>query len=202
MKHALSIVVSLLFLLAANANTYYSVNNAAPNTTGSWKSNRNGTGSSPSSFGHDDDIFIVQAGHTMTTTANWNVNGDDSKVVVEAGATLKANQKVSVDIFQVYDGGNYIHNDNSSSIPGGNERILAANSTIEINDWSGSTKLPEETTWGNLIIDMPGYNSNLGQTGDLTAIRGDFIIRSTGNSGKEFRLATSQDYTLTIGAIL
>jgi hypothetical protein len=49
---------------------------------------------------------------------------------------------------------------------------------------------------------MPGYNSNINQTGDLTDIAGSLTIRSTGNAGKEFRLAGSQDYDLTIGGDL
>jgi Secretion system C-terminal sorting domain len=201
MKKPLLLLVSLCILVSVRANTYYSANNTAPNTTGNWHTNRNGTGTSPSNF-NSTDIFIVQAGHTITTTANWTLGGNNAKIIIENGATLQADDKITVDIFQVDNGATYIHNDNSSSIPGTNTRSFGTTSTVEINNWNGGTKLPALTTWGNLIIDMPGYNSNINQAGNLTDIAGNFIIRSTGNSGKEFRLASAEDYTLTIGGDL
>ncbi|HEY6504404.1 MAG TPA: T9SS type A sorting domain-containing protein [Chitinophagaceae bacterium] len=202
MKQALLVVIVLFFLLPAFATTYYSTGNMSPNSTANWRTNRNGTGSSPSNFNSNNDIFIIQSGHTVTTTANWTVGGNNAKIIIESGAVLQANHKVAVDIFQADATGKYVHNDNSSAFPGSDDRIFNVNSTVEINNWSGSTKLPENTTWGNLIIDVPGFNSNMSQGGDLTDIAGDFIIRSTGNSGREFRLAGTQDYTLTIGGDL
>lgn len=197
----LSTVIMLSFLISARGNTYYSINNSNPNSTNSWRTNRNGTGSTPSNF-NGGDIFVVQAGHTLTTTANWSIGGNDSKIIIENGAILKANHKITVDIFQALDGGKYVHNDNTALIPGSEERILASNSTVEVNDWNGNNKLPAGTVWGNLIIDIPVHGSNLNQGGDLTDVAGDLIIRATGNATKEFRLATDQDYTLTIGGDL
>lgn len=202
MKQAFSLVVLLSILLTTFGNTYYSTSNSSPNSTSNWRTNRNGTGASPSNFNGNNDVFIVQTGHTVTTTGNWNVNGNNAKIIIEGNGVLRANHRVSIDIFQVDDNGKYIHNDNSSSFPGNDDRILAANSTVEIRNWNGSTKLPANLTWGNLVIDMPGYGSHLNQAGDLTDIAGDFIIRSTGNSGREFRLASNQDYTLVIGGDL
>jgi hypothetical protein len=202
MKPSLPCLLVLFFALSARANTtYYSTNNANPNSTSSWHTNRNGTGSIPSNF-NGGDIFVIQANHNITTTANWSLGGTDSKIIVESGAILKANHKITVDIFQADNNATYIHNDNSSAFPGSDDIILAVTSTVEINDWNGSSKLPASVNWGNLIIDMPGYTSNMNQAGDLNSIAGNFIIRSTGNANKEFRLATMQDYTLTIGGDL
>jgi hypothetical protein len=201
MKHLVATTFALLLLCHSFANTYYSTNNANPNTTSSWHSNRNGSGSTPSNFSGNGDIFVVQAGHTMTTTANWAIGGNNSKIIIESGARLQADHKITVDIIEAYDGGSYIHNDNSAAFPGNNDRIFAPGSTVTIQNWSGSAKLPAPTTWGNLIIDMPAYTSHINQAGTLTDIAGDFIIRSTG-SGKEFRLATNQDFTLNIGGNL
>ncbi len=201
MKLSLLLVTFLCFFLSIHANTYYSTNNANPNTASNWHANRNGTGTTPSNF-NQGDIFVIQAGHSITTTANWSLGGTNSKIIIESGATLQADHKITVDILQAYDNSKYIHNDNSSAFPGSDERILAANSTVELRNWSGSSKLPNPTTWGNLVIDMPDFNSNPNQGGTLTDIAGNFIIRSTGNSGKEFRLANNQDYTLTIGGDL
>ncbi|HLG40757.1 MAG TPA: T9SS type A sorting domain-containing protein [Chitinophagaceae bacterium] len=202
MKPSLLFGILFFVLSSAGANTYYSTNGASPNSISNWHTNRNGTGSTPSNFNGNDDIFIIQTGHSIITTANWTLGGNNSKIIIETGATLQANHKITVDILQADYNGTYIHNDNSASFPGSNERTFATTSTVEINNWSGSNKLPFPTVWGNLIIDMPGYNSNINQAGNLTDIAGNFIIRSTGNSGKEFRLATNQDYTLTIGGDL
>jgi hypothetical protein len=202
MKRPSLLVVFLCILSTAFSNTYYSTNNTAPNSTASWHTNRNGTGSMPTGFTNDGDIFIIQAGHTMTTTANWKMNGINEKVIIETGATLEGDDKITVDILQVYDGGTYIHNVSNSAFPGDNSRLLAATSTVELRDWSGGAELPSPTTWGNLIINLVGFNSSINNTGDLTDIAGNLTIRSTGNSGKEFRLASAQDYTLTIGGNL
>jgi hypothetical protein len=202
MKRPVLLVLFLCILSTCFSTTYYSTNNTSPNSTSSWHTNRNGSGSTPSGFTNDGDIFIIQAGHTMTTTANWKMNGNNEKVIIEAGATLEGDDKITVDIFQIYDGGTYIHNVGNSAFPGDNSRLLAATSTVELRDWSGGTELPSPTTWGNLTINLVGFNSNINMAGDLTDIAGNFIIRSTGNSGKEFRLASAQDYTLTIGGNL
>lgn len=85
-----TIASSLLLLLFINnqaiqATTYYSNGSNAPNLTSSWKPNTNGTGTSPTNFTVASDVFIVQNGHTMTTTANWAVTGS---VQVSNGGTL------------------------------------------------------------------------------------------------------------------
>ncbi len=192
----------LLSVYFANGTTYYSTNNAAPNLTASWHTSRNGSGSAPANFTTAGDIFIIQTSHTMMTTANWTVTGTNGKITLESNSTLRGNDKVTSDKFQMDAGSTFIHNDNTATFPGEVERTLSSTSTVQMTDWNGSAKLPAPTTWGNLIIDMVGFDSNPQQGGELTNIAGNFIIRSTGNLLKEFRLAGGQDYTLTIGGNL
>jgi hypothetical protein len=199
MKFHLLVCALFCVFFSARANTYYSTNGSAPNLTSSWHSSRNGTGSVPSNFS-GTDIFIIQAGHTVTTTGNWSISGSNAKIIIESNAKLQGNDKVIVDKFEMYAGGTFIHNDNTATFPGDVERTLAATSTVEITNWNGSAKLPAPTTWGNLVIDLDGYSSNLNQAGELTDIAGDFTIQSTGD--KEFRLSAAQDFTLTIGGNL
>jgi hypothetical protein len=200
MKKPLVFLLVLLFVSVTHANTYYSTNNSAPNETSNWHSNRNGSGSSPSKFTYGD-IFIIQAGHHLTTTANWVISGSGAKIIIENGAILEANDKVSVPDFQVEGTGTYIHNKDIANFPGSNSISLDAASTVEIRDWA-SAPLPDDVNWGNLIIDMEGYTSNWNQKGKLTSVAGNLIIRSTGNGNKELRLAAGQEYTLTIGGDL
>src|SRR5438552_5968995 len=199
MKKTVFFLAFLFFLFTTRANTYYSTNGVAPNSSTSWHTNRNGTGSSPANF-TSGDIFIIQSGHYLATTNTWTISGTGAKLIIETSATLQANDKVSVPDFEIDGTGTYIHNKATSNFPGSNTRTFAASSTIEMRDWSGTGALPNPTTWGNLIINVSSYTSNWNQAGNLADIAGNLIIRNTGTN--EFRLATSQNYTLTIGGDL
>ncbi len=80
---------SFFFFIAltsvVSATSYYSVNGQSPNSLTSWWTNTNGTGSNPSSFtlGH---VFIIQFGHSMTTTAPWTVSGTNAEIVLNGGS--------------------------------------------------------------------------------------------------------------------
>src|SRR5262249_8294018 len=114
MKKALCFLVALSVLLSVQATTYYSTNGASPNSTSNWHTNRNNPGSTPSNF-TSGDVFVVQANHFITTTANWTVSGTNSKITVENGATLRADDKITVPTFQIDNGGTYIHNVSSNA---------------------------------------------------------------------------------------
>ena len=200
MKKAVLFFVLLIYFLSLNANTYYSVNSVSPNLIGSWHLNRNGTGASPANF-TSGDIFVIQANHSLATTANWTISGTNSKLLIETGATLRGNNKITVPSFQIDGTGTYVHNVNNNTFPGTTIRTFAATSTIELDDWSGTAALPSPTTWGTIIMNVPN-GSNLNQAGTLTDVAGNLILRNTGNPGNELRLATTQSYTLTIGGDL
>jgi hypothetical protein len=200
MKKTVLLFVLLFYLFVVKANTYYSTNSLAPNLTTTWHVNRNGTGASPANF-TSGDIFVIQANHSLATTANWTISGTNSKLWIETGATLQGNNKITVPSFQIDGTGIYIHNVNTSAFPGTTTRTFAATSTVELDDWNGSNALPSPTTWGTIIMNVPN-GGNLNQAGTLTDVAGSLILRNTGNPGNEMRLATTQSYTLTIGGDL
>ncbi|RUT69735.1 hypothetical protein D0817_14020 [Flavobacterium cupreum] len=80
---------ALLFCASfANAATYYSGINGTPtdaNNVLNWWANTNGTGAHPANFTTGGDIFIVQTGHSMATTAAWAVTGN---LQIQTGGTL------------------------------------------------------------------------------------------------------------------
>jgi hypothetical protein len=200
MKKAVLFFALSRSFFSLHATTYYSVNSLAPNLTTSWHINRNGIGSSPANF-TSGDIFVVQTGHSLTTTANWTISGTNSKLQLETAATLRGNNKITVPAFQIDGTGTYIHNVNNNAFPGTTARTFAATSTVELDDWSGTAALPSPTTWGTIIMNVPN-GGNLNQAGTLTDVAGSLILRNTGNPGNEMRLATTQSYTLTIGGDL
>ena len=94
--------------------TYYSSNGNAPNSTSSWWTTTGGTGSHPSNFTTSADIFNIQAGHIMTTSANWAVSG-----TVQINGTLVASNTVTIGTLSVNSGGTYQHNINGGAVPTG-----------------------------------------------------------------------------------
>src|ERR1039458_565379 len=103
----ISLLLTLIFLMAqvSWAATYNSTGSNAPNLTGSWSP-------TPSNFTTAGDIFIIQAGHTMTTTATWSVTG-----TVQINGTLVASNTVTIGTLTVNSGGTYQHNINGGTVP-------------------------------------------------------------------------------------
>src|SRR5689334_23303678 len=190
MKKAVLLSVLSSYFVVLKATTYYSTNNTAPNVTTNWHVNTNGTGATPANF-TSGDIFVIQTGHLLTTTANWSISGTNGKLLIQTGATLLANDRVMAPSFQIDGTGTYIHNGNTNTVPGSTARTLSATSTVEIKNWNGGAALPSPTTWGNLIINTVGFTNNQNQGGTLTDVAGTLTIRNTGAGTNEFRLSAS-----------
>ncbi|WP_158286364.1 beta strand repeat-containing protein, partial [Flavobacterium circumlabens] len=77
---------ALLFCASfANATNYYSaVSSTDTNNLNHWWANTNGTGGHPGNF-TGADVFIVQTGHSMATTAAWAVSGS---LQIQTGGSL------------------------------------------------------------------------------------------------------------------
>ncbi len=179
--------------------TYYSQGSLAPNLLASWNTIRGGGGSSPASF-TSGDIFVIQNGHNMTTSATWSISGTGSRLWIESGGTLTANNAVTlaaVTTFQIDNGGTYVHNNGTAygtSIFQGTESF-SVNSTVVINN--SNTTGPSNVTFGNLTINFtsdPGGSVNC--AGGVTAINGNLTIQST--STREFRLTGNTSLTLNL----
>src|SRR6185437_6592003 len=147
----------------AAGTTYYSQGNLAPNLTSSWNTIRGGGGAAPPNF-TSGDIFVVQGTgnggttpHSMTTSATWSISGAASKLQIESGATLTANNAItlaSATTFQIDGGGTYVHNNTTAygtSILQGIESF-APTSTFVLNNSNVSG--PSGTTFGNLTINF------------------------------------------------
>ena len=189
-------------------NAYYSTGSGAPNVLTNWKTARNGTGTSPANF-TSGAIFVIQATHTMTTTAAWAVSGTNSKVWVENGGTLVANNAITLaaaTTFIIDDNGTYIHNNTgtpSTTIFAGTENF-GANSNVVINNWvNNTTALTTGVTlpFGNLEINWNAGGSWLQSlTGAVDLTDGNFTITSLGSTANEFRLTPATAGTaLTLG---
>jgi hypothetical protein len=179
--------------------TYYSRGNLSPELTSSWNSNRDGSsGTVPPNF--NSGIFVIQNSHTMTTSASWSISGVASKLQIENGGTLTANNPVtlsSATTFQIDNAGIYIHNNNGNPTIFSGMENFATNSSVEIKNWiNTSTPIPVITgSWGNLKITYnPGVTWN--QAGNITNIAGNFTIDNSTTSA--FIFTNLGGLTLTI----
>jgi len=212
-------IALFLFSSRAWAATYYSQTSGSANTLANWNSNRLGGGTTPGTFTNNNDIFIIQNGHSMTTGATWNVNGNRAHIEIESGGILTGNNLINLatngankGYFEVDAGGTYIHNYTSTTangfaddFPGYNANLVFdAASTVVIQKWAnGGTApvalLPE--VYGNLIIDVATLGGSWSMGGGITSILGTLTIKATGGSTREVRLTNNTTTTIGIGGI-
>lgn len=188
--------------------TYYSAGNQDATVLANWWTNTNGTGSHPTNF-TSGDVFVIQNGHSMTTSAAWTISGTGAKLQLSNGGTLTATFVVAVPAFQVDNGGTYVHNATSGSangaaadVPGSTSRTFGATSTVEFQKWANGggspVALPSGVTWGNLKINVATLGGFWQQSGALTAVAGNLIIQATGGTTREFRLNANSPATSTL----
>ena len=189
----------LVFFLASGrawSTNYYSGGNNAPNQLASWWTISNGTGSHPLNF-ISGDIFIIQAAHTMTTTASWTVSGAGSGVQVNG--TLVASSAVSAPAWTFAAGSTYQHAQNGGTIP---TASWDPTSNCNITGIVNSTVLSGlGQTFGNFTWNCPGQTSNLYMASNIT-IAGDFTVSGTGvadPNNHALRMSnTATSYTITV----
>lgn len=196
-----------------SASIFYSRGSMDPTVLANWNSERNGSGSAPGNF-TSGNLFLIQNGHTMTTTAAWAVSGTGHRIQIESGGTLQADHLVATTTFQIDNGGTYIHNavnganGASTDIPGPTTRSFGSSSTVEIRKWGDGTgtnlvALPSGVLWGNLTINIATtMAASWQQNGSVANIAGNLSILSTGLTTREFRLSANTPYTLILGGDL
>jgi hypothetical protein len=217
MKRFLLSLLLLSSYFSALATDYYSeTGQSNPNDLNSWNTMQNGTGAAPGSFINTADRFIIQDGHTMMTTGDWSV----SNIVIENGGILQGDHVIPLSgIFQIDDGGTYIHNNAGSvsqaasmSIFSGTESFAAA-SNFEIRNWNSSAEggvpLPNSPviSWGNLttMIDADiGEVWNWGiEDGATLTIAGNLELKRSqtamGSHPIEMRMTGSGVQTINVG---
>ncbi|MBS1510252.1 MAG: hypothetical protein JST86_05380, partial [Bacteroidetes bacterium] len=183
----------LFFLQQLKATNYYSAGNNAPNTTANWWTNTNGTGGHPSNFSSSADVFIIQSGHTMTTSANWAVNGT---IQVNSGAILVVSNSVSAaTAFTVAGGGMMKYNRNGSTIPAA---AWATGSTCEITGLTNSSSLSGlNQSFSNLTFNSTAQTGNLTLNASLSVAGNLNIV--TCNTGSIRVSGNGTSRTVTVG---
>ncbi len=189
----LSLIVLMTQLIWATK--YYSNGNNAPNLVNSWWTNTNGTGSNPLNFTTASDTLIIQAGHTMTTTATWTVSGTGSSVQING--TLVASNTVTLPTASaVNSGGTYQHNINGGTIP---TATWDANSTCSVTGVTTSICTTATSTYGNFIWNCPGQNFTTAQAMSTLKVN-NLTIMNTGTSGtyNQFRVQAQADSLINV----
>jgi len=152
--------------------TYYSQGSLDATSTSSWNSVPAGGGTSPTDFSAGD-VFVIQNGHSMTTSTSWTISGTDSGLTIRSGGTLTATFAVSAPNLQIDGGGTYVQNvAGSTDLPGSVTRTLDTNSTVVLLSWGGAP-IPA-ISYGNLTLD---YATGVALGGDTT-IRGLLSLTS------------------------
>lgn len=136
---------------------FYSQGSGNPNILSNWKTSG---GHSPISFIADYQYFIIQNGHTMTTTATgWTLSGLNTSVTIQSGGTLTETTAVSLSAtttLQVDNGGFLNHNVNSLTIFAGLETF--GNTSTVTYGFSGGQAIIN-ATYGNLTVSGSGTKS-------------------------------------------
>ncbi|MEI7907941.1 MAG: hypothetical protein WCI84_11355, partial [Bacteroidota bacterium] len=149
--------LSVVVVSTASATTYYSQGSVAPNLTSSWNTLQGGGGSAPLVF-TGADAFIVQFGHTMTTTALWTVAGTGSQIIINGGA-LNLAHNTSVKYLTLTDGSLTVNAGVTLTVDNGN--VISTGEDLYVGTSSGTCTL---TNYGiiTLINSATGKVSNVG----------------------------------------
>lgn len=211
---------------------YYSTGNGSPSTLSSWNSSENGSGISPLSFSAGNR-YIIQTEHILTTNQAWNAT-TNSILEIQPGGTLQVNASNRVDIgslivygtefnpgivksaaaiytsstiFNAYS--KYIHNYTTSggTIPAS---FWHETSTCEIVGYTTNTNAPNglNNQFGNFIWNCPNQTGNIIAGGNLTSVKGDFRILSTGfatfvlTNNNSHQLVLLGDFDITGGSLV
>ncbi len=203
------LILSFFSCLNAHSAIYYS-NSAAsnPNSTANWFANTNNTGGNPANFTTAGDVFVIQTGHTYTTTAAWNVTGtvqvagnltigtanSIGSLTIVTGGLVTGNAVTTISAagtFTIQDGGKYILNHgspNTLTTFNGTEGF-SSNSTFEYQNLISPGTFVSGITYGNFI-----YNAALTNTfpaaitinGNFEMMQGTLDFSSTRTIGGNF----------------
>lgn len=192
----LTIVFLLIFAISIlSAADYYSNGNNNINQLSSWKSNRDGSGTSPSSFGASNLILYVQNGHSMGASGTLDLTGAGSKLVIENGGTVTTGNYDHGILLDMQSNGTYIVTNTTYG-------------TMEKGSWSNSSnfvinnasiQFEDGLSYGNLTIqsgvaDVYG-SSTFNVYGTLTVAGGTFEGgQSTSHTNNYGNIVVSSGY--------
>ncbi len=187
---------------ALNPTIYYSKSTGALNITSTWGTSTNGTGTSPGSFSSSNCIFVISNNATPTLTANWQVSGTNSKVILGTGSAI------NFTIPSAYSFTGMIDVASSATLTVNNSTVptlgSVAETSILIFNSSSDQNLPGGT-YNNLTINGGGKKILTGDVnivGTLTFTSGKIdlgIYDLTISSGASISGASSTNYIITSG---
>lgn len=200
-------VVSL-FIFNLNAATYYSTGNVDATVLTNWKTGTDGTGTSPLYFNTAGDVFIIQNGHSMTTSAAWAVGATsgNGKLQIQNGGKLTATFDITTKVgntFQIDAGGTYEHKvaSNLNLLFTGTESF-DANSNFIVTLCATPFIGIAENGYGNLTFNN-NLSASLSLNAKVTSIKGNLTVSTTNSSGAwKLNLTNTVANTLTIGGNL
>ena len=199
-----SIAFFLCSTFYCHATTFYSQSSSTANTLSNWNSVRTGGGSSPANFSTSSDQFVIQNGHSITSSSTWTLSGINMVVQVESGGTLIGNATIDLTptaTFQIDNGGTYQHNFSGNTIFDGDESF-GSSSSVELLALPATT-LDHSIVFGNLTVNISSGGSLRVDCADneTFSIAGNLTVSSTGGGSNELRMATGSgdNVTLDIG---
>ncbi|WP_073415475.1 T9SS sorting signal type C domain-containing protein [Flavobacterium defluvii] len=200
----------------ANATTYYSPasGSGSPSTLTNWWTNMNSTGSNPANFTTAGDIFIIQNGYTMSTTAAWSLTGslqiatggiltvNNNNISITGTTTISGTLNLSnntgsktfIGLVTVNSGGTW---NNSSSVGVTYRGGITNNGTFTTGTGVQTFDTNAQTLNGTLSIPKLTANIAVSNNGNLTIT--DTLAGSsslTNNSGATLNLNTTATTTI------
>lgn len=152
--NAPGLAIDDLTITVNEAKKFYNKPSVSLNFLSSWGVNPDGSGSAPTSFAANDQLFVVKNGSNLTISGNWTVSGIGSKVRVGDGVanvmlTIPANFALdgTVEIYQ--NAHFFIRN---TAIP--EFAAIQPNSTVEFA--SNSTQVIPPGSYYNLVSSGTG----------------------------------------------
>jgi hypothetical protein len=186
------------------AVTYYSQASGNPTVLTNWNSVRTGGGSTPANF-TGEDVFVIQSGHNMTSSAGWTVGSGTvssvAKLQIENGGILTANSTTATSsitmgttaTLQVDAGGKIVwitNAVNTNSMLGLWKGIEAFDAASDF-EFQGNIPpyfngaYPDVNGYGNVIFNCSG--ANVGFNANVGKIRGNLtVLNASGTTGYNF----------------
>jgi len=172
----------------------------------SWKSNPDGTGSSPASFSADYQYFNITKPSAINFTEMWNVSGMYSKVIIgSTSSNVVFNTVNSAQLNAVVDirGGSKLNiSQSTSSFPVFG--TMYPGSFLEFNFNASLANLPAEVTYENVKLNSGGlhtYHFSINSPDVL--IKKDLEVINTRlnvNGSEKFKLQVGGNFTFSSSA--
>lgn len=178
-----------------NNIAFYSTGNKSVNNADAWNSKRDGSGVAPKNMIDSRYSFFIQSGHSMYASKEVTL----PIIMVETGGTLNSKAVLKLNslfvmsegIYQqdaemtgqtginrmvIYNGGNYIHN-NNGRIAGLSSEFYPKSSQTFLD--YGESTFPDDQYWGTVQINA-SQSLNMNIKNKFSHVKGDLDLRKTG----------------------